>query len=137
ENTKIIEEINLNGRHWVLFVTPLYDDNHIRGAVAVIRDMTEERQLDKLRKDFISNVSHELRTPIALLRGYSEAIVDDIAESIHEKNELAQIIHEESLRMERLVNELLDIGRIEAGHIELDLENIEVDHFINRIYKKF
>src|SRR5690625_2595967 len=99
--------------------------------------MTEERQLDKLRKDFISNVSHELRTPIALMQGYSEAIVDDIAESTKEKNDLAKIIHEESLRMGRLVNELLDIGRMEAGHIELNLETIEVDQLIGRIYKKF
>jgi len=137
EKNEIIEEITLNGRHWVLFITPLYDHNHIRGAVAVIRDMTEERQLDKLRKDFISNVSHELRTPIALLRGYSEAIVDDIAESVEDKNELAQIIHDESVRMERLVNELLDIGRIEAGHIELNTEQVSVDAFIERIYKKF
>src|SRR5699024_1134279 len=106
-------------------------------AVAVIRDMTEERQLDKLRKDFIANVSHELRTPIALLQGYSEAIVDDIAESKEEKNELAQIIHEESLRMSRLVNELLDIGRMEAGHIELNKETIEVEPFIDRIFRKF
>ncbi len=137
EKNEIVEEITLNGRHWVLFITPLYDHQHIRGAVAVIRDMTEERQLDKLRKDFISNVSHELRTPIALLRGYSEAIVDDIAESVEDKNELAQIIHDESVRMEKLVNELLDIGRIEAGHIELNLERVSVESFINRIYRKF
>lgn len=134
---EILQELSLNGRDWVLIMTPLYDNSYIRGAVAVIRDMTEERQLDKLRKDFIANVSHELRTPIALMRGYSEAIVDDIAESTAEKNELAQIIHEESLRMERLVNELLDIGRIEAGHIELNMETVDVSQYIDRIYKKF
>src|SRR5699024_10808383 len=72
--TEAIYEINLQGRNWVMIMTPLYDNNFVRGAVAVMRDMTEERQLDKLRKDFIANVSHELRTPIALLQGYSEAI---------------------------------------------------------------
>ncbi len=46
--------------------------------------MTEERQLDKLRKDFIANVSHELRTPISMMQGYSEAIIDDIAETAEE-----------------------------------------------------
>lgn len=46
--------------------------------------MTEERQTDKLRKDFLANVSHELRTPISLMQGYSEAIVDDIAASNEE-----------------------------------------------------
>jgi two-component system sensor histidine kinase ResE len=99
--------------------------------------MTEERRLDKLRKDFIANVSHELRTPISLLQGYSEAIVDNIAESKEDKNELAQIIHEESLRMGRLVNELLDIARMEAGHIQLNMEPIDVEVFVNRILKKF
>src|SRR5699024_907735 len=110
---------------------------YIRGAVAVIRDMTEERQLDKLRKDFISNISHELRTPISMLQGYSEAIVDDIAESPEEKNELAKIILDESLRMGRLVNELLDISRMEAGHIVLQWEQVDMHEYLNRIKKKF
>lgn len=135
--TEVLQELNLQGRNWVMIMTPLYDRSYVRGAVAVIRDMTEERQLDKLRKDFIANVSHELRTPIALLQGYSEAIVDDIAESKEEKNELAQIIHDESLRMSRLVNELLDIGRMEAGHIELNKEEVDVNLFIERIFRKF
>ncbi len=137
DEKEVMQELNFQGRDWVTIMTPLYDNSYIRGAVAVIRDMTEERQLDKLRKDFISNVSHELRTPIALMQGYSEAIVDDIAESIEDKNELAKIIHDESLRMSRLVNELLDIGRMEAGHIELNLSTVEIELFIERIYKKF
>ena len=134
---EVLHELSLQGRNWVMIMTPLYDQSHVRGAVAVIRDMTEERQLDKLRKDFIANVSHELRTPISLLQGYSEAIVDDIADTKEAKNELAKIIHEESLRMGRLVNELLDIGRMEAGHIQLNIEDNDVRQFVNRILKKF
>src|SRR5699024_9231138 len=107
-------------------MTPLHDRTFVRGAVVVIRDMTEERQVDKLRKDFISNVSHELRTPISLMQGYSEAIMDDIAASTEVKNELAQIIHEESLRMSRIVNELLDISRMESGHIVLNSVPINI-----------
>jgi two-component system sensor histidine kinase ResE len=137
EEKEVLQELNIQGRNWVMIMTPLYDNAYVRGAVAVIRDMTEERQIDKLRKDFTSNVSHELRTPIALMQGYSEAIVDDIAATPKEKNELAQIILEESLRMGRLVNELLDIGRMEAGHIELNLEPVEIHLFMDRIYKKF
>ncbi|MBP1969641.1 two-component system sensor histidine kinase ResE [Virgibacillus natechei] len=135
--TQVLHEISLQGRNYVMLMTPLYDQSYVRGAVAVIRDMTEERQSDKLRKDFIANVSHELRTPISMLQGYSEAIVDDIADSKEEKNELAQIIHEESLRMGRLVNELLDIARMEAGNIQLNLETIDVETYVDRIMKKF
>ncbi|GHH98143.1 ATP-binding protein [Neobacillus kokaensis] len=130
-------EISLQGRHWVILVTPLYSNRFIRGAVAVLRDMTEERQLDKMRKDFIANVSHELRTPISMLQGYSEAIVDDIAESQEEKKEMAKVIYDESLRMGRLVNELLDLARMEAGHIQLSMEEINLSSFINRIIHKF
>lgn len=137
EEKELLQEISLQGRNWVMIMTPLYDQSYVRGAVAVVRDMTEERRLDKLRKDFISNVSHELRTPISLLQGYSEAIIDDIAESKEDKNELAQIINEESLRMGRLVSELLDLGRMEAGHIQLNNERIDVETFTDRIVKKF
>src|SRR5699024_5434799 len=97
----------------------------------------EERRLDKLRKDFISNVSHELRTPISMLQGYSEAVVDDIGKMKEEKNELAQINYEESLRLSRLVYDLLDLGRMEAGHEQLRKEQIDVQSYINRIIKKF
>ncbi|SDJ66692.1 ATP-binding protein [Sediminibacillus albus] len=134
---EVMREIQIQGRNWVMIMTPLYDQAYVRGAVAVFRDMTDERRLDKLRKDFIANVSHELRTPISLLQGYSEAIVDDIAESKTEKNELAQIIHEESLRIGRLVNELLDLARMESGNIQLNLETVRMNPFADRIVKKF
>ncbi|RFU65578.1 ATP-binding protein [Peribacillus glennii] len=129
--------ITLQGRDWVLIVSPLYGIETIRGAVAVIRDMTEERKLDKLRKDFIANVSHELRTPISMLQGYSEAIIDDIAESEEEKKEMARVIYDESLRMGRLVNDLLDLGRMEAGHITLNYDRVKVHPYLKRIASKF
>lgn len=132
-----VGEFSVQGRHWVVIVSPLYNNTFIRGAVAVVRDMTEERQLDKLRKDFIANVSHELRTPISMLQGYSEAIVDDIAETTEEKKEMARVIYDESLRMGRLVNELLDLARMEAGHIQLTNEPVEIDSYIQRIIRKF
>ncbi|MGG3470829.1 ATP-binding protein [Neobacillus pocheonensis] len=132
-----VGEISLQGRHWVILVSPLYSNRFIRGAVAVLRDMTKERQLEKMRKDFIANVSHELRTPISMLQGYSEAIVDDIAESQEEKKEMAKVIYDESLRMGRLVNELLDLARMEAGHIQLTIDEVNLSSFINRIIHKF
>jgi two-component system, OmpR family, sensor histidine kinase ResE len=132
-----LTEITVQGRSWVIVLTPLYDRSYVRGAVAVIRDMTDERRLDKLRKDFIANVSHELRTPISMLQGYSEAIVDNIASTEEEKRDIAQIIYDESLRMGRLVNELLDIARMEAGYIHLHKEPTHMKKFIERIVHKF
>ncbi|MEQ2467846.1 MULTISPECIES: ATP-binding protein [Bacillaceae] len=132
-----IDEITLQGRNWVMIVSPLYNKKDIRGAIVVIRDMTEERKLDKLRIDFIANISHELRTPISMLQGYSEAIVDNIAESEEEKREMARIIYDESLRMGRLVNEFLDLARMETGYLELRKEQVDLNSFINRVARKF
>lgn len=72
-----------------------------------------------------------------MLQGYSEAIVDDIASSDEEKKEVAQIIYDESLRMGRLVNELLDLARMEAGHTELHYSEINLYDFGQRILRKF
>ncbi|MGY4690160.1 ATP-binding protein [Salibacterium sp. K-3] len=130
-------EMDVQGRSYVVLMTPLYDEEFVRGVVAVIRDMTEERRHDKLRKDFIANVSHELRTPISMLQGYSEAIVDDIAASEEEKQEIGRIIYDESMRMGRLVNELLDLARMEAGHIQLDKQWVDIDSFAEKVFKKF
>lgn len=130
-------EMEVQGHIYTIVMTPLIDQQRIRGAVAVLRDMTEERQLDKLRKDFIANVSHELRTPIAMLQGYSEAIVDDIAETEEDKKEMASIIHDESLRMGRLVNDLLDLAKVESGRIQLNQEQVSLPLFVERIIRKF
>ncbi|PAF22511.1 PAS domain-containing sensor histidine kinase [Terribacillus saccharophilus] len=135
--SEVTREVTIQGREWVIIATPLYDDAAIRGAVAVVRDMTQERRLNKLREDFITNITHELRTPISLLQGYSEAIIDDIADTVEAKNELAQIIHDESLRIGRLVNQSLDLARMEAGDTNLVMEEVEINPFLERIVRKF
>nr|WP_239565153.1 ATP-binding protein [Brevibacillus fulvus] len=130
-------DIAVQGRNWSIVMVPLYDRGQIRGAVAVLRDLTKERKMDKLRKDFLANVSHELRTPLSMLQGYSEAIVDGVVESREEQQELAKIIYDESVRMSRLVNELLDIARMEAGFVELSKETIALVPYLERIQRKF
>jgi two-component system sensor histidine kinase ResE len=134
---EVVADVIIQGRIYAVVMAPLYDDQQVRGAVAVLRDMTQERRLDKLRKDFLANVSHELRTPLVMLQGYSEAIVDDVAQSEEEKKELAQIIYDESLRMSRLVNELLDLGRMEAGHIQLEIQSGNLLQLEDKIIRKF
>lgn len=118
-------------------MAPLYTADEARGAVAVLRNVTEEYKVDKLRKDFVANVSHELRTPLSMLQGYSEALLDDIASTPEERKELAQIIHDESLRMGRLVQDLLDLARMESGKLELHFREVELRTMLRRVYRKF
>lgn len=134
---EVEDELPLNGRFYNVSMSPLYSSSHIRGAVVVIRDMTAQHQLDKLRSDFIANVSHELRTPISMLQGYSEAILDGVTGSQEEQDEMIQIIHDESLRMGRLVTDLLDLARMESGHMTLYKEVVPITPFLERIVHKF
>jgi two-component system sensor histidine kinase ResE len=130
-------DITEKGRTWALVMAPLYARDQVRGAVAVLRDVTDERLLEKFRKDFVANVSHELRTPLAMLQGYSEALLDDIAETPEVRHEIAQVINDESQRMGRLVSQLLDLARMEAGFIDIEPSFINLHTFIQRVCRKF
>ncbi len=132
-----VREVHVQERDWLISMSPLYDQNSIRGAVAVLREITEELRLERMRRDFIANVTHELRTPLVMLQGYSEAIMDDIAESDEEKREMAKIINDEALRIGRLVSELLDIARMESGHINLVIRPVKLEAYLHKISGKF
>ncbi|MDQ0915704.1 ATP-binding protein [Paenibacillus sp. V4I5] len=137
ESSEAATKLHVQNGVWSVAMTPLYTSDQVRGAVAVLRDVTEEERLDKLRKDFVANVSHELRTPISMLQGYSEALLDDIPSTPEERVELVQVIHDESLRMGRLVRDLLDLARMEAGHLELVFREVEFDSLVRRMHRKF
>lgn len=135
---KLEEEIEMDGNYYTFTISPLYSGEIIRGAVAVIRDMTEQHRLEKLRSDFIANVSHELRTPIAMLQGYSEALMDDdFIQDQEERNEITKIIYDESKRMGRLVTDLLDLARMESGHMTLYKDELPINSTFERITQKF
>lgn len=128
-----------NDFYYEVYIIPLFDENieSVRGVLVSAQDMTQERRLDTMRIDFINNVSHELRTPLVMIQGYSEAIVDDIAETKEEKQEMAKIIGEESRRMNRMVNEMLDLSRVESGYITLDKTKVKLPQFFNQLFSRF
>jgi two-component system sensor histidine kinase ResE len=141
---KLLQQGNDQSEHvyvkqgiWSVHMAPLFSHNELRGAVAVLRDVTEEVNLEKMRRDFVANVSHEIRTPLSMMQGYSEALLDGMATSPEESQELIQVIHDESLRMGRLVHDLLDLARMEAGHTEMVMKQVNLYELLERVYRKF
>lgn len=134
---EIEEELEMGGNYYAVSISPLYSKASIRGAVAVLYNLTEQHKLEKLREDFIANVSHELRTPIAMLQGYSEAILDDMVASEEERHEMMRIIYDESQRMGRLVTDLLNLARMESGHMRLYKEDVQLNGSLERMTTKF
>jgi two-component system sensor histidine kinase ResE len=130
-------KVHVQSGVWSVVMTPLTTADSVRGAVAVLRDVTEEFRVDKMRKDFVANVSHEIRTPLSMVQGYSEALLDEIAASPEERRELVQVIHDESLRMGRLVKDLLDLARMEAGYLEMTFQSLDVNALMSRVFRKF
>ncbi len=130
-------EVKEDDRYYTLTVTPLIGEEDFEGAVVVIRDTTESHRLDKMRTDFVANVSHELRTPLVTLQGYSEAIIDGMTESDDATKEFASIIYDESLRLARLVNDLLDLARIESGKETMQFAEFDLGEFLPRVMRKF
>lgn len=135
----IVRDETWAGRHMAVTMLPLYglDVTQLRGTLLVLRDITEERRLDRLRKDFVANVSHELRTPLSMMQGYAEALIDDISEDPSMRLELTQIIHDEALRMKRLVNDLLNLAQLESGQFQMMLDLVDLTVVLKRVVRKF
>jgi len=98
-----------------------------------LRDVTEERRLSQVKSDFVSNASHELRTPLTNIRGYLEAIQDAAREGTPPDPSFLAVAHSNALRMERLIDDLLELSRAESGGVPLDREEIPLPTFLSRV----
>ena len=101
-----------------------------RGAVVVLHDITDLRRADRIRRDFVANVSHELRTPLTAIRGYVEALADANPE---ESRRFLEIVSRHTLRMERLVRDLLRLARLDAGQENLERGDCSVDGLFDAV----
>ena len=107
------------------------------GVGGIIRDMTNEHNLDQMKKDFIANVSHELRTPISLLQGYTESIVDGIVTEPEEIRDSLSIVLDETKRLNRLVNELLNVARMDAEGLTVNKEKQPIKPLLSKMQMKY
>jgi two-component system, OmpR family, phosphate regulon sensor histidine kinase PhoR len=94
--------------------------NEVAGVVAVLHDVTHEREIAQLKNDFVSNVSHELRTPLASIKAYVELLIDGEAQDENTKREFYEVIQNEANRLGRLIDNILNISKIESGLIKID-----------------
>ncbi|GJG85162.1 hypothetical protein tb265_03430 [Gemmatimonadetes bacterium T265] len=104
-------ELRVQGRTLALTARPLPG---ARGAVLAFRDLTDVRRLETVRRDFVANVSHELKTPLTVVGGFAETLADDPGLAPAPRR-FAETIRANAARMQRLVDDLLDLSRIESG----------------------
>lgn len=112
-------------------LTPMWLDQEGVSVVVMIHDLTTVRRLEKMRKDFVANVSHELKTPITSIRGFAETLLDETDADPETAKEFLQIILDESIRIQRLVGDLLDLSSIESKKNMENMEWASVKHLIH------
>jgi len=98
----------------------------ITGVVVILHDITREKEISKMKNDFVSHVSHELKTPLASINAYAEMLVDGEAEDQKTVKEFCNIIQNQAQRLNRLIEEILNISRIESGLVKIKKETLSV-----------
>lgn len=93
-------------------------------AQELSRFVSHTAKMEKLRRDFIANISHELRTPLTLIRGYTEALLDGTATEADQAEQYHRLVRDETVRLERLIRELLDLSRLQSDGGEPVMERL-------------
>lgn len=103
----------------------------LKGAnVKLLQDIEKKTEIDEMRKEFLSNVSHELKTPIALIQGYAEGLKDCVNDDAESRDFYCDVITDEANRMNRLVQNLLNLNELESGGHKVDIEHFDLMELI-------
>lgn len=105
------------------------------GALAILRDVTEERQVQRAKAEFIANASHELKTPISALSGYLEMLEDEQDEEV--RNEFLKEMRTQTERLQNLARTLLDLSRLDANAVIFRLEEVDLEDLLHELRRDF
>ena len=117
----------------VLFSAVLDSHHQLIGVVVVIHDVTHEKDIAQMKDDFVNSVSHELKTPLASIRAYAELLADNEAEDEAARHKFCEIIQEQAQRLDRLIDDILNISRIESGVLNINREPIDLLDVIRNV----
>jgi two-component system phosphate regulon sensor histidine kinase PhoR len=132
----VADSRTLNERHIEVSAVPIKKaDDEMSGAVVLFHDITELKQVDQIRREFVANVSHELRTPLSILRGYIEVLVDEPETPREELARILSIMERHSKRLQRLVDDLLSLAQLESSQATLERGSVRVDELFNNLIR--
>lgn len=113
------------------------ESGFISGLVCVLHDVTEQQKIDQDRKRFVSNVSHELRTPLTSMKSYIEALVEGAWKDPEVAPNFLKVTQEETDRMMRMIDDLLNLSRMDLGTARLEREYVNLNELFNHILDRF
>jgi PAS domain S-box-containing protein len=128
--------IRKDGREVILELStrPIWQGGQIVGIQGIARDITERKELERLKSDFISTVSHELRTPLTSIKGYVDLVLaGDVGPLTPEQKEFLTIVSQNTTRLTELINDLLEIERLESGRIEFEFDELDLAEVLENV----
>ncbi|MCP3030547.1 PAS domain-containing protein [Halobacillus sp. A1] len=129
-----IMPVHIDQKHLEVTGAPIFSDKgNWKGIVLVFHDITELKKLEKMRKDFVANVSHELKTPITSIRGFSETLLDGAMKDEDMLEQFLQIILKESGRLQSLIQDLLELSKVEREDFQLNLDRINLNRLLEEV----
>lgn len=125
-----------SGKKLMFTLAPIIDHfGVVTGSVALVQDISESERLEQLRRDFVANVSHEFRTPLTVIRGSLEAMMDGTVENDEEMKRYQQRMLSETRGLERLVEDLLELSRLQSGKIKINKEQLHIPNLLEDVVK--
>lgn len=116
-----------------LHISPIRESAQVLGAAIVLHDITDLKKLEKMRVEFVANVSHELKTPLASIKGFVETLKDGALEETNNARRFLGIIEKHANRLDNLINDLLNLSKIESRETPLELKKIELMPLMKKI----
>ncbi len=135
ETDELVREISIQPKDKTLFThwVPLNVDGLRQGIVAVFHDISDLKNAENMRRDFVANVSHELRTPVTIIKGYAETLLDGVLKSDPARAiRFVEIIVNHSERLTNLINDILVLSSLETKEVLLELNPIDVSGTIGK-----
>lgn len=117
--------------------TPWKIDDKVQGVVVVGYDLTPQREIKEMQREFIANVSHELKTPLTAIRGYAETLQSGALEDVDTARSFVNIIMRNAEQMQMMVEDLLHLSKLEAGRLQLVMEELSISDVISEILARF
>ena len=131
QQSSALIELQSSHKHLNILSSPLEEPAN-RSVLLLFQDLTKQRQLELMRKEFVGNVSHELRTPLASLRALTETLQSGALEEPQTALHFLELIETEVDKLTQMVDELLALSKIESGHVPLSLTSCKPDSIIQQ-----
>jgi PAS domain S-box-containing protein len=133
----LVELTTTERRFLKVYAAPVRDDDgDLAGRLVALHDITREMEIDKMKTEFISVVSHELRTPLTSIKGYTDLLLTGQTGEINDlQKEFLGIVQVSASRLGNLINDILDISRIESGRLELKMEPVDYGRIVTDVLR--